>query len=400
LLGCLGCAALIALALGTGPVASGETGRAGGLELARAEVDAAAGDGRGGVRLKRLGGFSSPTYVHGPRGAKGIVFVTEQEGKIKVIRDGKKRGTFLNISSKVSCCGERGLLSVAFPGNYRKKGRFYVYFTDNSGDLRIQEYKRRKGSNTRARRGSARNVLRIPHREFSNHNGGQLQFGPDGLLYIATGDGGGGGDPSGNAQRKTSLLGKLLRINPRPGNGRAYRTPKDNPFAGEKGRNEIYARGLRNPYRFSFDRAKRRIIIGDVGQASREEVDFEKVGGARRANFGWNAFEGTTKFPGGAAAPSRHDRPIHEYGHGGGRCSIIGGYVVRDKRLASLKGRYVYGDFCDGKIRSLIPSLGKARKDRTSGLSVSGLSTFGEDTKARIYVASLTSGTVWRLEPS
>lgn len=360
-----------------------------------------AGDGTGGFRLKQLGNFSQPTYVHGPKGANGLVFVVEQAGKIRVIRDGVKRpGSFLNIRSKVSCCGERGLLSVAFSPKYAKNGRFYVYFTDRTGDLRIQEYRRRGDKQARARRGSARDVLTIRHRQFSNHNGGQLQFGPDGLLYIATGDGGGGGDPSGNAQRKTSLLGKLLRINPRRGSGRPYRIPKGNPFVGQKGRNEIFARGLRNPYRFSFDRNRDRIVIGDVGQDAREEVDFEKLKGARRANFGWNAFEGTRSFPGGGPPPKRHDRPIHELSHGGGNCSIIGGYIVRDKRLNSLRGRYVYADFCVGQIRSLVPQTSGARGDRASGLRVSQPSTFGEDAQGRVYVASLGSGTVWRFEPS
>lgn len=318
-----------------------------------------------------------------------------------MIRDGEKRsGSFLNISSKVSCYGERGLFSVAFAPNYAKSGRLFVYFTDNSGGLVIQEYRRRGDQQARARRGSAHTVLRIRHREFANHNGGQLQFGPDGLLYTPTGDGGGAGDPNGNAENKLSLLGKLLQINPRRSEERAYRVPNGNPFVGQKGRNEIFTRGLRNPYRFSFDRNRRRIIIGNVGQDAREEVNFEKLNGARRGNFGWNAFEGTRRFPGGGAPPKRHDPPIHELGHGGGNRSIIGGYIVRDERLSSLRGRYVYADLCVGQIRSLVAQTGGAKGDRATRLNVSQPSTFGEDAKGRVYVASLASEDVWRLDPS
>jgi hypothetical protein len=244
-------------------------------------------------------------------------------------------------------------------------------------------------------------VLRIHHRKHDHHNGGQLQFGPDGLLYIGTGDGGSDGDRDGNAQSKTSLLGKILRIDPRRRGGRPYRVPKGNPFVGQRGRDEILARGLRNPFRFSFDRDRRRIAIGDVGEGSREEVDYETLRKLRRANFGWNAFEGSVRFePGGSPPPKRHDRPIHEYGHGGGNCSIIGGYVVRDKRLESLQGRYVYADFCVGEIRSLVPRAKGARRDRASGLALGLPSTFGEDGRGRIYVASLASGKVFRFEPS
>ena len=396
-LAALAVATVLVPAAGQGAAPPTQSASAGGSASPTARD--AAGDGMGGVRLEALASFKAPTYVHGPKGASGLVFVVEQEGKIKVIRDGEKRpGSFLNIRSKVSCCGERGLFSVAFAPDYAKSGRFYVYFTDNTGDLRIQEYRRRGDKQARARRGSARNVLRIRHRQSSRHNGGQLQFGPDGLLYIATGDG--GGDLSANAQSKLSLLGKLLRIDPRRAKGRAYGIPKGNPFVGKKGKNEIFARGLRNPYRFSFDRDRRRIVIGDVGESRREEVNFEKLGRARRANFGWNAFEGTRRVPGGAAPPQRHDEPIHEYGHDGGNCSIIGGYIVRDERLSSLLGRYVYADLCVGQIRSLVAKTGGARDDRATDLAVSLPVTFGEDTQGRVYVASLGSGTVWRFEPS
>jgi glucose/arabinose dehydrogenase len=327
-------------------------------------------------------------YVHGPPGARRIVFVVEREGRIRVLRNGRKRGTLLDIHRRVSCCeSERGLFSVAFP-RFRRSRRFYVYFTDNQGDLRIVEFRRRRGSLTRARASSGRGVLQIRHRAAANHNGGQLQFGPDGLLYIATGDGGTGG---ASAQSKGSLLGKVLRINPK--RGRPYRTPRSNPYVNRAGLDEIYARGLRNPWRFSFD--GRRIAIGDVGESSREELDFERLRRARGGNFGWNVFEGTRRIRSGSAPG--HDRPIRQYGHGGGRCAITGGYVSRDRRIRSTFRRYIYGDYCAGELRSLVPRPGGARRDRSMGLRrLPGLTSFGEDARGRIYVAREMGG-VYRI---
>jgi hypothetical protein len=242
-------------------------------------------------------------------------------------------------------------------------------------------------------------VIEIRHRRYSNHNGGQLQFGPDGHLYMATGDGGSFGDPSENAQSKGSLLGKLLRIDPTPGKRRrGHGVPRSNPYVNGKGENEIYARGLRNPWRFSFD--GNRIVIADVGQDRREEIDYETIDGARGANFGWDAFEGSSRYrsPDASRPPKRHSRPIAEYGHGGGRCSITGGYVVRDPSLPALRGRYVYGDLCSGEIRSLVPELDGGRDDRRVAVPPQpGLATFGEDAAGRVYYASASSGRVFML---
>jgi glucose/arabinose dehydrogenase len=346
----------------------------------------------GALKLKRVGSFDAPVYVHGPPGAGELVFVVEQAGRVKVLRGERKlKGSFLDIADRVSCCGERGLLSIAFP-DFDRDRRFYVYFTDTEGDIRVVEYKRRPGR-LKADAGSARNVLEIDHSRFANHNGGQLQFGPDGLLYIGTGDGGSANDPAGNAQDKGSLLGKLLRINPlRRSGGKPYGEPRSNPYTGEQGRDEIFARGLRNPWRFSFHR--RKIVIGDVGQDRVEEVDYERLRGARGANFGWDAFEGNALIE--PPAPSGHERPIHTYSHAGGGCSITGGYVVRDRRLGRLRGRYVYGDFCVGELRSLEPGLGGARDDQALGLQpIDSLSSFGVDDRRRLYTASLDGG-VWR----
>ncbi len=296
--------------------------------------------------------------------------------------------------------GERGLLSIAFPPEYAQSRRFYVYYTDNAGNIRVEEFKRR--SATRAARGSRRTVIEIPHPVNANHNGGQLQFLGD-LLYFGSGDGGSGGDPPNNAQNRESLLGKLLRIDPRPSNGHPYTVPTDNPFVGKPGRNEIYSYGLRNPYRFSFDTttaAQPRIAIADVGQNRFEELDYTTVVGASGANFGWDAFEGFHPYEeenSGTLDPGGTTKPILAYSHSrdGGSCSIIGGYVVGPRGPASLRRRYVYADFCSGKLRSVIPHLGRAGPDRRLGLTVSSPTSFGEDDRGQLYVTSQT-GPVYR----
>lgn len=365
-----------------------------------ARGDAAAGANRG-VALKRIGSFDSPVYVTGAPGFPKLLFVVEQSGRVVVLRDGRER-TFLNIRGLVSYGGERGLLSIAFPPDYARSKRFYVYYTDNAGAIRVDEFRRRTA--TRASFGSRRPVIRVPHAENSNHNGGQVQF-LDNLLYFGTGDGGSGGDPPNNAQDKEVLLGKLLRIDPRPSGGRPYSIPSSNPFVGKPGRDEIYSYGLRNPFRFSFDttRAQPRLAIGDVGQDRFEELDYLTVGRANGANFGWDAFEGFSRYKGansGTPDPGGTVKPIFTYGRsrGGGSCTIIGGYVVRDRRLPGLRGRYVYADLCEGQLRSLVPHLKRASGDRKLGLRVETPSSFGEDQRRRLYVVSL-EGPVYRLVP-
>jgi glucose/arabinose dehydrogenase len=248
-------------------------------------------------------------------------------------------------------------------------------------------------------------VIEIPHPVNANHNGGQLQFlGND--LYFGTGDGGSGGDPPNNAQNKDSLLGKLLRIDPRPSGGRPYSIPAGNPFVGKPGRDEIYSYGLRNPFRFSFDTVSARqprIAIGDVGQNRFEEADYEPVSAAAGANFGWDAFEGFVPYTdenSGTPDPGGTTKPIFAYSHsrGGGSCAIIGGYVLGDRRLPALYGRYVYADLCEGQLRSFAPHLKRAGEDRELGLRVESPSSFGEDDAHRLYVASL-EGPVFRLVP-
>jgi glucose/arabinose dehydrogenase len=358
------------------------------------------GDGQGGVALKQIGGFDHPVYVTGAPGYPKLLFVVEQPGRVKVVSHGHKlRRSFLNISSRVNYDGaERGLLSIAFPPDYRRSGRFYVYYNDQQGDIRVDEFHR--ATPTRAAAGSRRGVIQIPHKENANHNGGQLQF-LGHLLYFGTGDGGSAGDPPDNAQNRNVLLGKMLRIDPRnPPGKRSYRVPHSNPFVGRRGRDEIFSYGLRNPFRFSFDRvsARRpRIAIADVGQNEFEEIDYEKLGSASGANFGWDGFEGFAKFE--APYPRHSTKPIFAYSHSrSGGCAVIGGYVAGDRRLRSLYKRYIYSDNCDGTLRSLVPRLHGARGDRSLGVTVSAPTSFGEDNRGRLYVCSL-DGPVYRLVP-
>jgi glucose/arabinose dehydrogenase len=352
---------------------------------------------RAPVRLHGLARFDQPTFVAAPNGARKLAFVTERKGQIRMLQGKRKRGTFLDMRKWVGCCEvETGLLSVAFAPKYKKNRRFYVYFTNNHRNIEIDEFKRSKLHPRRAKRGSRRKIIEIRQTGPVNHNGGTVAAGANGLLYIATGDGGNFQNPSSAPQKNSSLLGKLLRIDPRRTKKRRYRVPKSNPYVGKKGRNEIYARGLRNPFRISLDR--KRIFIADVGQDRREEVNVKRLPKAKGANFGWPIFEGTLRFRPGRIA--HHDKPIHQYSHGGSRCSITGGVVVRDRRLKSLRGRYIYGDYCSGEIRIFRPRKGHARKDRRLGVGrASGPVAFGVDGRRRVYLVELNSGQVSRLDP-
>ncbi len=358
-----------------------------------------AGAAATGVRLQRVGSFDTPVYVTAPRGERRRVFVVEQAGVIRVVRGGRTLARpFLDIRARVTSGGEQGLLGLAFAPDYATSGQFYVYFTGRDQRQWVVEY--RRANPDRADSGSARTLLRMADPE-ANHNGGQLNVGPDGLLYIGTGDGGGADDQHGargNAQNLGSLLGKLLRIDPRPGGGRPYRVPRDNPFAGRTGaRGEIYAYGLRNPWRWSFDRATGDLTIGDVGQNAVEEVDYRRRGTGRGVNFGWRPIEGKRRnfdepAPGAVA-------PVITKRHGDGWCSITGGYVVRDPRLPSLRGRYVYSDYCRGIVNVATLRAGGASGDRALGVPrVDQVSSFGEDGLGRVYVVSL-AGPVFRLAP-
>jgi glucose/arabinose dehydrogenase len=346
-----------------------------------------------GVRLVRVGRFDSPTYLAAPPRDPSRRFVVERGGRIVVLHGGR-RATFLDISDQVSTDGEGGLLSMAFAPDYASSGRFYIYYVASNGYIAIDQY---RATGDRAQPGSRRQVIRVRHTR-PNHKGGQLQFGADGKLYAGFGDGGGGGDPDRNAQDLGELLGKLIRIDPRPDGG--YDVPADNPFRGRAGaRGEIYVYGLRNPYRFSFDQATGALTIGDVGQDAVEEIDYLPGRAGRQpprggANFGWSVFEGRSRYNGGSASDAV--APVITHTHDAGWSSIIGGYVLRDPALpARLRGRYVYGDLSKPGLRSAKLRAGRSAS-RPLGVSVPALDSFGEDARGRVYAISL-DGPVYRI---
>ncbi len=360
----------------------------------------ATGDGSGGVTLKTVGQFEQPLYVTQPRAGDDALFVVEQCGRIARVEPDGEAATFLDLGDLITCGGEQGLLSMAFAPDHQRSGKLYVDYTDRNGDTRVVEYTRSEDEPRVADPDSARELLLVDQ-PYTNHNGGLVLFGPDGDLYIGLGDGGSAGDPQRNGQDLSSLLGKILRIDPTPGGGRPYGIPADNPFVDREGaRPEIWAYGLRNPWRFSFDagKAPASLWIGDVGQSALEEIDGPLSHGGAGANLGWSAFEGTERLNEDQEAPDAIP-PTLVYGRDRG-CSVTGGYVVRDTDLRSLYGRYLYGDYCQGELRSFIPARrgGDARDDRPLGVDVPALSSFGEDAAGHIYATSL-NGPVYRLAP-
>ncbi len=345
------------------------------------------------LRLARVADFNQPVEVKAAPGFPHLMFVVEQEGVVRTIRRGRKLARpFLNIKSRVLSGSERGLLSVGFPPDYRESKLFYVYYTDHTGDIRVDEYRRRTA--VRARVNTRRPVIAVPHRSNSNHNGGQIHF-LGRSMYFGTGDGGGGGDTEGNAQNLSSLLGKMIRIDPRRSGRRPYTVPKSNPFVGRPGRDEIYSYGLRNPFRWSFDLTGRKpkMAIADVGQSDFEEINYLTVGAARGANFGWNAYEGYSKYQPPFLNGTR--KPALVLPHSSGYCSVIGGVVVEDRKLPALRGRYIFNDFCNGAIRSFKPRTGRVRSTRISGLTGNQISSFATNAAGSVYASSLT-GPVYR----
>lgn len=347
------------------------------------------------------GGFEKPIFVTSDPGNPDRLFVAERRGTIQVIEDGQVK-PFADLSAPVSLEGEGGLLSIAPSPDFQTSGRLFVFYTGEQAtnpDIHVAEL---VSNGSGAPLSSLRDVLTIEHPNRSNHYGGQLQFGPEGNLFISTGDGGGAGDPEENAQDLTSLLGKILRINPNPSGPDAYTVPAGNPFAATPGDPaSIWSYGLRNPFRFSFDRLTGDLWIGDVGQSSREEVDFAAAPGlGGGANYGWNCKEGTltgTVPPeAGCATATGFVDPRFEYPKDPG-CAVIGGYVARGPGFGDLYGRYVYGDLCLGEIRSFSPAAPRAT-DRGEGIGVGpmNLNSFGEDSCGRLYVA-LADGRVLHL---
>ena len=345
------------------------------------------------MRLEQVGDrFRSPVYVTSAPGDTRL-FVVEQAGRIRILRNGRLlEQPFLDIASRVRSGGEQGLLSMAFHPDYRTNGWFFVNFTDRNGDTHIERFKVSSNPDV-ADLGSMLLVLKIDQ-PYSNHNGGLVKFGPDGMLYIGMGDGGSGGDPKGNGQNPRALLGKMLRIN--VSRAEPYTIPVGNPFAnGQGGAPEVWAMGMRNPWRFSFDHAAGMLYIGDVGQNREEEID---VAPASRAgiNYGWNIMEGANCFRSSGCNRCGLYAPTVAYSQADGGCSVIGGYVYRGRRIPEIVGHYFYSDYCSGWLRSFRYQNGTATDRRSWTVQDLGnVVSFGEDSAGELYIVT-ESGRIFR----
>ncbi len=349
-----------------------------------------------GVSAVRMsGGLVQPVYVTHSGDGSGRLFAVEQGGRIRIIRsDALVAKPFLDITDRVLSGGERGLLSVAFPHGFATSGRFYVDYTRRpDGATVIARY--RVTADADIAYSASEEVLLVIGQPFANHNGGQLAFGPDGFLYIGMGDGGSGGDPLNNAQNPFSLLGKVLRIDAESA-APLYAVPPDNPFAQGGGLPEIWSLGLRNPWRFSFDRLTGDLYIGDVGQNLYEEIDYQTAAAPGGGNYGWNTMEASHCY----LTPSCNSEglilPVAEYDHSQGDCAVTGGMVYRGRKYPDLQGVYFYGDYCSGRVRGLRDEGGRFSSIVLLDLPF-GISTFGEDEGGNLYLADYASGDIYRV---
>ena len=343
---------------------------------------------------ERFTGFDRPVQLIHAGDGSGRLFVVEQEGRIKVISAGQVLAEpFLDIASRVSCCGERGLLGLAFPPGYPVSAKVYVNYTDTAGDTVVSRFA--VGSNPNRADPASEEVLLTIDQPFANHNGGQLAFGPDGYLYIGAGDGGSGGDPNNNAQNPLSLLGKLLRIDVNTGDA-SYRIPPSNPFTASPGhRPEIWALGLRNPWRFAFDSRTGDLFIADVGQNSYEEVNVQPASSRGGENYGWRVMEGLHCFNPDPCDPTGLVLPVVEYDHSLG-CSITGGQVYRGARWPRLDGVYLYGDYCSGRIWGLRRTAVGWEHQQLADTDLA-ISAFGVDELGVVHVVDHSSGGLYAL---
>lgn len=353
----------------------------------------------GAYGLERVAtGFARPLYLtFAPGDASGRLFIVEQNGTIAILKDGRRQEPlFLDIDSRVgSRANEQGLLSMAFDPDYAANGIFYVYYTENGGDTVVARY-RVAADNPNAADPDSEEVLLRVGQPYGNHNGGQIKFGPDGYLYIALGDGGSAGDPLDSGQDRSTLLGTLLRIDVRSDS--PYVIPADNPFIGHEGvRPEIWAWGLRNVWRFSFDRVTGDLFMADVGQNKLEEIDFQPADSPGGENYGWKLFEGSQQFSGSREGMERREMvfPIAEYGRGEG-CSVTGGYVYRGKLLPDLAGNYIFGDYCSGTVWTLTPQADGTWLRSVLLQAPSEITSFGEDADGEVYVI-IRTGAIYRI---
>ncbi len=341
-------------------------------------------------------GLSSPVFITHSGDNNGRLFIVEQTGRIRVIRKGVLQSTpVLDLRSKISTGGERGLLGLAFHPDYSWNGKFYVNYTDRNGDTVIAQYLRSTTNASRANAASAKIVLRIPQ-PYSNHNGGMLAFGPDRYLYVGMGDGGGAGDPGNRAQSLSSLLGKILRIN--VDTRRAYTIPPTNPYVGKSGNDLIWSFGLRNPWRFSFDRLTGDLWIGDVGQSRYEEIDRSLAPNAgRAANYGWRQLEGNACYnPSTGCRRTGKTMPLAVYGHVVG-CSVTGGYVYRGTTYPDLKGVYLFADYCSGRIWGVDAAGPNTQTPVQLANTATMASSFGEDQAGNVYLVD-HAGEIWMIK--
>jgi glucose/arabinose dehydrogenase len=353
-----------------------------------------------GARLQQIAsGLSLPLYLTAPPADGNRLFVVEQTGAIRIVKDGTLLPTpFLDLSSQVSAGGEQGLLGLAFYPDYAATGRFVVHYTDVAGDTRVSGF--RVSSDPDVADVSSEQVILTADQPFSNHNGGQVTFGPDGFLYLGLGDGGSAGDPQGRGQDLSDLLGSILRIDVQAGT--PYTIPLDNPFVAQAdARPEVWSYGLRNPWRFSFDRATGDLYIADVGERAIEEIDVAPAveGAGKGINYGWNRMEGSSCFGNGQCDQSGLVLPTLEYGHDEG-CSVTGGYVYRGSAIPNLQGLYFYADYCEGWVRSLRYAGGNAIEvTEWPTLRPGGLVTsFGQDAAGELYVI-VAGGAIFRIIP-
>jgi glucose/arabinose dehydrogenase len=340
------------------------------------------------VRLVRIAVLEQPLAM-AVRPDDPALYVAEKTGRVVAV-EGDGVRTVLDLRGQVSLGSEQGLLGLAFPP---EGDLLYVNYTDLRGDTHVTEFRMEGGT---AAMGSRRDVL-VVDQPYSNHNGGHIAFGPDGYLYIGLGDGGSAGDPQDNAQSLGTLLGTMLRIDPGRADGRPYTVPDDNPFVGREGtRPEIWAYGLRNPWRWSFDRETGDLWIGDVGQGDREEIDFQPASSSGGENYGWDGYEGTLVFE--EPVPEDAVPPLYEYGRDLG-ASVIGGFVYRGSDIEGLQGHYLFADFYEPEVRVLRLRDGRAMGHRDLGIDVPSIASFGEDAEGELYVLSL-AGPVYRLAPA
>lgn len=337
-------------------------------------------------------GLDQPLYL--TNAGDGRLFIVEKEGAIRLVQDGRLLDEpFLDIRDRVNAdSSERGLLSVAFHPDYAQNGRFFVNYTNLAGNTAVSAFQ--VGSSPNQADPGSESILLTIRQPYANHNGGQLQFGPDGYLYIGMGDGGSGGDPQGNGQNPSTMLGALLRLDvDQAADAAQYGIPADNPFVADAAKlPEIWATGLRNPWRFSFDRATGDLLIADVGQNQWEEVNFLPAGSPGGSNFGWNIMEGTHCYDRNTCNQTGLVLPVIDYRHEQGRCSITGGYVYRGSQFPTLGGVYFFGDYCSGEIWGMTAGEDGRFSAQVLYRSPSRIASFGEDAAGELYVVDISGG--------